>query len=43
MRRERNKRWLEWLYGKREWDTVYIDLPKPHAFNQPYINYRYAI
>jgi hypothetical protein len=33
--RVRNKRYNEYLLGKREWSTVYAPVPTPHAFKDP--------
>jgi hypothetical protein len=36
IRREQNKRWLQYMKGEREYDTVYKPLPKPHAYFEPH-------
>jgi len=41
MKTKHFQRYYEYKNGKREWDTVYIPVPKAHAFEEPAANPRY--
>ena len=39
---QQNKRWIEYLKGEREYDTIYDTVPKAHAFKEPWKNPRWS-
>ena len=36
MKQEQNKQWWDYKQGKREYEGIYDDVPKSHAYRMPY-------